>query len=211
MSKDRELLRQGIAELGFRITEDQLDEFITYLQELMKWNKAHNLTGLKTRRDIIIKHFLDSLLFAKVLPEDVCSVVDVGSGAGFPGLPLSILFPDLRVLLLEPTKKKAIFLRHIVHLLGLKETEVIDKRVEDISGVQVDAALTRALFSITEFLDKTKQVISTPGYVILSKGPSIHKELKNMVTDDVSIVDCKLPFLDISRHLVIIKITGKEG
>lgn len=211
MNKDRELLRQGIAELGFQSTEDQIDWFTTYLQELMKWNKAHNLTGLKTRRDIIIKHFLDSLLFAKVLPEDVCSVVDVGSGAGFPGIPLSIMFPDLRVLLLEPTKKKAIFLRHIVHLLGLKETEVIDKRVEDISGVQVDAALTRALFSITEFLNKTKHMISKPGYIILSKGPSLHKELKDTATDAVSIIDCKLPFLDIARHLVIIKITGRKG
>lgn len=204
MINTRELLQNGIAELGLNSTGHQIDSFITYLQELMKWNKAHNLTGLKTERDIIIKHFLDSLLFAKVLPEETSSVIDIGSGAGFPGIPLSIMNPDHEVFLVEPKKKKAIFLRHMVHHLGLKKTEVMDKRVEDISGVQVDAALTRALFSIKEFVVKAEGVLNNDGVYILSKGLNVKAELENSMLKEMAIRDFQLPFIHDLRYLIMI-------
>ncbi len=204
MINTKELLQNGIAELGLEITGHQIDSFITYLQELMRWNKAHNLTGLKTERDIIIKHFLDSLLFAKVLPEQTTSVIDIGSGAGFPGIPLSIMNPDQEVFLVEPKKKKAIFLRHMVHHLGLKKTEVMDKRVEDISGVQVDAALTRALFSINEFVVKVAALLKNQGVFILSKGPNVKAELENSALRGIIIRNFQLPFIHDVRYLIII-------
>ena len=181
MMKDAgDLLRAGIEEIGFRYSEKQIDAFITYLEELKKWNRAYNLTGLKTDRDIIIKHFLDSLLFAHALPPEALTLADIGSGAGFPGIPIKIMFPDLSVFLIEPTQKKAVFLQHICSKLQLKNVEIMDKRIEEVKGLQVDVAVTRALFSVREFIEKTKDILNKKGILILSKGPGLDKELAEL-------------------------------
>lgn len=209
MKKARDLIRSGIEELGIQYTELQIDAFKTYLEELKKWNRAYNLSGLKTDSEIIIKHFLDSLLFSKVLPENVQTVADIGSGAGFPGIPIKIVKPSLKVFLIEPTKKKAVFLRHICNRLDLHNIEIIDKRVEDIKGLKVDAAVTRALFSISDFIDKTQDILKENGILILSKGPRLDEELKKPGSENISKIDLKLPFLNIIRYLIIIK-TGSS-
>jgi 16S rRNA (guanine527-N7)-methyltransferase len=200
------LIKKGIAKLGIPYTEKQIHSFITYLDELKKWNKAQNLTGLKTDSDIIIKHFLDSLLFFKVLPENVKTVADIGSGAGFPGIPLKIINPDLEVFLIEPTKKKVIFLRHISHKLGLQGIEVIDNRLEDIEGLRVDVAVTRALFSIREFYEKAERIINDKGFLLLNKGPKFEDELKGVEIKNISVKEFKLPFLNIMRYMIVVKI-----
>jgi len=202
-----ELLRAGIEEIGFRYSEKQVDAFITYLEELKKWNKAYNLTALKTDRDIIIKHFLDSILFAKAFPPEVLTLADVGSGAGFPGIPIKIICPDLSVFLIEPTQKKAIFLRHICRKLQLKNIEIIDKRIEEVKGLQVDVAVTRALYSVKEFIEKTKDIINRNGILILSKGPGLEKELAELQGQGLARIsrkDLLLPFENVIRHLVIV-------
>jgi 16S rRNA (guanine527-N7)-methyltransferase len=206
MMKDAgNLLRAGIEEIGFRYSEQQVDAFLTYIEELKKWNRAYNLTGLKTDRDIIIKHFLDSLLFAKELPHGALSLADIGSGAGFPGVPIKIMVPDLSLFLIEPTQKKAIFLRHICSRLQLKNVEIIDKRIEEVKGLQVDVAVTRALYSIGEFIEKTKDILNNKGILILSKGPKYEEELKGLKAHDIAVRDCTLPFEDVIRHMVIVK------
>ncbi len=205
MNKADDLLKEGLEELGIYYSAKQINAFITYLDELKKWNKAHNLTGLKTDSDIIVKHFLDSLLFLKVLPENIETVADIGSGAGFPGIPMKIINTKLKVFLIEPVHKKTVFLKHISNKLGLKDIDVIDRRIEDIKGIKVDAAVTRALFSIKKFIFKTKDMLNENGILILSKGPKLDEELKNLVLEDISMIDIKLPFLNITRHMVMIK------
>ena len=206
MKDASQLLRDGIEEIGFRYSEKQVDAFITYLEELKKWNKAYNLTGLKTDRDIIIKHFLDSLLFAKVLPPEALTLADIGSGAGFPGIPIKIMCPDLPVFLIEPTQKKAVFLQHICSKLQLKNIEIIDKRIEEVKGLTVDVAVTRALFSVREFIEKTKDILNKNGILILSKGPGLEKELEGIDQNNISISDFKLPFENIIRHMVVLRV-----
>lgn len=205
MSDASQLLRAGIEEIGPRYSEKQIDAFITYLEELKRWNKVHNLTGLKSDRDIIIKHFLDSLLFSKVLPSAAHTLADIGSGAGFPGIPIKIMFPDLRVFLVEPTQKKTIFLRHICSMLDLRNIEIINKRIEEARGLQVDVAVTRALYSIREFVDKAKDILNEKGMLILSKGPGLGKELEGLDQNNISISDFKLPFENIIRHMVVVR------
>lgn len=205
MKDARQFLKAGITELGFQYTEDQINAFIIYLEELKKWNRAHSLTSLKTDEDIIVRHFLDSLLFSKVMPPEIQSAADIGSGAGFPGIPVKIANPNLKIFLIEPTKKKAIFLRHICSRLGLKQTEVIDKRIEEIEELKVDAAVTRALFSVGEFIKKTKKLLNKNGVLILSKGPKLNEELKTSELKNISVFDLKLPFQNITRHLVVVK------
>jgi 16S rRNA (guanine527-N7)-methyltransferase len=206
MKDASQLLKEGISELGLSYTEKQIETFLAYLAELKKWNRAYNLTGLKKDDDIITKHFLDSLLFSKVFPGGIVSAADIGSGAGFPGIPIKILYPGLKIYLVEPAQKKTIFLRHVCNRLGLQDIEIIDARIEDIAGLKVDAAMTRALFSVTEFVKKAKGVLRENGALILNKGPKVEEELKGLSRKNISLVDFKLPFRNIVRHLVVVKI-----
>lgn len=223
-----EFLINGLKILEIPFTTTQITAFLTYLTELKKWNRAQNLTALETDREIIIKHFLDSLLFCKVLPDDVQTIADVGSGAGFPGIPIKIIKPNLKVFLIEPTKKKAVFLRHICNKLGLKQTEIVEKRIEEIEDIKVDAAFTRALFTIDDFIKKAGKILNPNGVLILSKGPKVDEELKKIELISISekdfkipveniftvwvptpiylsVKDFKLPIENTNRHLVIIK------
>ena len=208
MTDTADLLKEGIKELGLLYSEKQIGAFLEYLAELKKWNKAYNLTGLKTDRAIIIKHFLDSLLFARALPPETLTLADIGSGAGFPGIPIKIIFPHLSVFLVEPTQKKAIFLRHISSRLQLRQVEIIDKRVEDLKGLKVDVAVTRALCSIREFIDKAKDILNKNGILVLSKGPGLVEELAELpggLLDSISRQDILLPFEKVIRHIVTVR------
>jgi len=208
MNKAHELLTDGLEKIGFRYSEKQVDAFIAYLEELKKWNKAYNLTGLKTDRDIIIKHFLDSILFAKALPPEVLTLADIGSGAGFPGIPIKIMLPHLTVFLVEPTQKKVFFLRHLCNKLQLENLVIMDKRIEEVKELHVDAAVTRALYSISEFIDKAKNILNKNGVLILSKGPGLEKELAELSKDQlpgISREDFILPFENAFRHIVSVR------
>jgi 16S rRNA (guanine527-N7)-methyltransferase len=206
MKTPADLLRRGISELSLPCTEKQISAFLVYLEELKKWNKAYNLTGLKKDEEIIVKHFLDSLLFLKVFPDGIKKAADIGSGAGFPGIPIKIVRPDLMLFLVEPARKKTVFLRHIVSKLCLSDTEVIDARVEEIEGLKVDAAMTRALFSVKEFQEKAARLLNKEGVLLLNKGPKLHEELKALDMKNISIADLKLPFQEIMRHLVVVRV-----
>ncbi len=183
----------------------QIAAFRIYLGELKKWNRAYNLTGLKTDRDIVIKHFLDSVLFLKALPPHVISAADIGSGAGFPGVPVKIMCPNLKIFLIEPVGKKAIFLRHLCSRLALEGIEILDKRIEEVDMLKVDAAMTRALYRVRDFIEKMKGHINKGGILILSKGPKLWEELKGVERQDIEVTDYRLPFDETVRHLVVVK------
>jgi 16S rRNA (guanine527-N7)-methyltransferase len=200
-----DLLKKGLDLLELPHTGQQIEAFRSYFSELKKWNGAYNLTGLKTDRDIIIKHFLDSLLFLKVFPPHAASAADVGSGAGFPGIPVKIFLPFLKMFLIEPVGKKAIFLRHICSTLSLDGIEIVDKRIEEVERLKVDVVMTRALFTVRDFIEKTEGHINEGGVLILSKGPKLREELKGLEMLDIEVTDCRLPFDDAVRHLVVVR------
>ncbi|NJD56026.1 MAG: 16S rRNA (guanine(527)-N(7))-methyltransferase RsmG [Nitrospirae bacterium] len=207
MNEGHLLFERGLEQLGMPVTEAQSRAFSLYLAELKKWNRAYNLTALRTDSDIIIKHFLDSLLFLKVLPGSVRTVADIGSGAGFPGIPMKIMRPDLDMLLVEPSQKKTLFLEHILRTLRMEGIKVAHTRVEELEGVQVDAAVTRALFSIQEFIGKAEGILGGDGVLILSKGPKVSDEVKQVRGRQINRYDFVLPFQNSSRHLVVIRGT----
>ncbi len=178
---------------------------MTYLAELKRWNRAYNLTSLKTDEDIIIKHFLDSLLYLKALPAGDISVVDIGSGAGFPGIPIKILRPEIMMYLIEPSRKKASFLTHIIKTLGLDRIEVMEKRIEDVKSLIVDVAVTRALFDIRDFFKKASSHVREGGRLILSKGPKVSEELKKTRDVNYELLTLNLPVSKIKRFIVIVK------
>lgn len=199
-----ELLRNGLKVLDIPFTEDQINQFLIYLTELKKWNRAYNLTALKTDADIVVKHFLDSLLFLKVLPASVRSIADVGSGAGFPGIPIKIMRPEVEMVLIEPVQKKALFLEHMQRVLGMSGMRIMNIRVEGISDLTVDAAVTRALFSVGDFIGKAERILEEGGVLILSKGPKLDDELRGLEISAIKREDIVLPFEESTRHLVIV-------
>jgi 16S rRNA (guanine527-N7)-methyltransferase len=213
LKKAGDLLTEGILELGFTQTHRQIEAFLVYLAELKKWNRSCNLTAVTSDREIIIRHFLDSLLFLKVFPPNLQgTIADIGSGAGFPGLPIKILRPDLKMILVEASFKKAEFLRHIVRTLHITGIEIVQKRIEDATGLKVDIALTRALFSIGDFIEKTKKILNESGALILSKGPKLKQELEEFNgsgVEGISFTDIKLPFENVIRHLILLRRTAK--
>ena len=128
------MLAREASNFGISLSGHQLTQFSLYQHELIAWNKKINLTSIIEPKHIVIKHFLDSLACCQVIthPTEKDRLLDVGSGAGFPSLPLNIVFPTLHTTLLEPSQKKTAFLRHIVGTLGLGKVEIVSKTLEQL-------------------------------------------------------------------------------
>jgi len=203
------LLRKGLIELRLAATDEQMNAFITFLFELKRWNRVYNLTGLKKDEDIVIKHFLDSLLYLKAMPAGEMKVADIGSGAGFPGIPITILRPEIEMYLIEPTKKKCAFLRHVIGQLGLKKIQVIEKRIEEIKVTRelsspVDIAVSRALFDVKDFVKRASHILKPGGTLILNKGPKVEEELTTVGNLRYGLLDVSLPLTQIIRHIIVV-------
>ncbi len=203
----KELLTDGLRGLGFEINEAQSGQFEKYLAELKRWSKAYSLTSLKTDRDIVVKHFLDSALYLKAIPAEVKSIADIGAGAGFPGVVLKILRPHLEVILVEPVQKKDTFLRNVIGKLKLEGISTLRMRIEDVSDMQVDAACTRALFSVKALVEQAGHIVKPGGIFILSKGPKGKEELKEAESAGIVYeeIEAMLPVEKVLRHLIIVR------
>ena len=174
-----EILNTGAEQFGLHLSKGQVEHFFVYLSELRKWNRKINLTAISEDRDIVIKHFLDSLsLAAAFAPGEGMSLFDMGSGAGFPALPLKIIFPGLSVTLVESVKKKASFLRHIVRTLKLEGVEVVDRRTEELSKSyhgRFDVVTARAFGDVEKTLAAGTPFLRTGGIMVLTRGPAEDK------------------------------------
>lgn len=185
------LLKAHATNLGIRLTDGQVEQFITYLSHLRIWNRSTNLTSITGEEDIIIKHFIDSL--AGLSAEEInheARVLDVGSGAGFPGIPLKIARPDLVFTLLEPVHKKASFLHFIVGLLRLEKVSIVSETLEHfvIAGghaAQFDYVITRAL-RYDLVLEQAAKLLAKGGKGIIYLSKPI---LKSEVPPDWSVVN----------------------
>jgi 16S rRNA (guanine527-N7)-methyltransferase len=179
-----EQLSRGAAALGHRLTRDQLAQLEQYFIELKKWNRRINLVAAATDPRLLETHFLDSLTPLPLLdPCPAPGLVDVGSGAGFPGLVLKIARPELAVTLVEPRQKRAAFLRQIIRLLGLKGIEVLEARLTmdgpDFAAWRhaIPLFTSRALTAIGDFLELCAPFSAPGGRVICLKGRRADEEL----------------------------------
>jgi 16S rRNA (guanine527-N7)-methyltransferase len=182
----------------------------TYINEIISWNQKFNLTGLKTKEDIKIKLYDDSLNIARAADlSKKIKVIDIGCGAGFPGIPLKIEFPDIELTLVDSVAKKTDFVDHVIKLLDLKDTEAICGRAEDIAGDRremFDLAVSRAVAKLNTLCEYCLPFVKVGGSFIAQKGPDIEEEISSaMSAIDVlggSLIDkVKVP----SGHLVVIK------
>ena len=184
-----EVLKEGAASLGIPLHEYTLTQFAVYLRELKQWNEKTNLTGSHDDKEIVVKHFVDSMAACCILlPIQDPRLLDIGSGAGFPGLALKLIVPELHVTLLEPSQKRVAFLRHMIGKLHLKDIEVVDQRIESYAMMAQAShtfgwATTRAL-AISSFLGPINNLLSENGKLLLYRTRVIDKRLLSECNDN---------------------------
>ena len=184
--KVMELLEEGARRWGLDLTPDMLAAFQTYYEELIAWNERVNLTAITDYQEVQIKQFLDSLsclLVLEGLPIDRWRHLDIGAGAGFPGLPLKIARPQMELALLEAKKKRVRFLRHLVERLGLTGIEIIRGRAEELGRQPghregYDLVLARAVATLPVLLEYALPLCRIGGIFLAQKGPDIEAELE---------------------------------
>lgn len=164
-------------------TDINYEYFYKYMKEILDWNEKINLTAIKDEKEFIIKHFVDSLTIRELVsPKD--RVIDVGTGAGFPGIPLKIIYKDLEIALLDSVNKKIMVLDDIVQKLDLKNVETIHSRVEDIAHLELyresfDVATSRAVSNLTTLSEYLLPLVKVGGRAICMKGPNYEEEVSS--------------------------------
>jgi 16S rRNA (guanine527-N7)-methyltransferase len=205
------LIEEACEILDIRFRNEYLHAFSSYLALLKKWSCTYSLTAIKDDRGIIIKHFIDSLSYVKAIPDTAVTLADIGTGAGFPGVPLKIVRPNLRVYLIEPSRKKTSFLRSLIRELSLHDIFVLRCRVEEYpcdqedSPGQFDVVVTRALYKTDEFIKESSHLCKDTGTMIISKGPAADEEIKKVKGNRSTVIRPDLSSFGIDRYLVTIK------
>jgi 16S rRNA (guanine527-N7)-methyltransferase len=182
-----EKLYNGAKKLGLRLSTGQLEQFRIYYQELVDWNLRMNLTAVTDYEEVQVRHFLDSLTVTMAMTSQAAdgsiNAIDVGTGAGLPGVPLKILWPAIRLVLLEATVKKAKFLEHLVTMLGLADVEVVVGRAEVVAHEaryreRFDLVLSRAVASLPALAELTLPFCAVGGTFISQKKGDISQEVR---------------------------------
>jgi 16S rRNA (guanine527-N7)-methyltransferase len=180
-------LIEGAGKLGIEFNARQVGQFELYYQELIEWNKKINLTAITDYSSVQVKHFLDSLTITLAWPKEEVerpdfNIIDIGTGAGFPGVPLKILFPQPRLVLIEPTIKKIAFLHHIIRKLELENVEVLDSRAEEAAHLplyreQFALVLSRAVALLPTLVELTLPFCQIGGRFIAQKKGEVEQEI----------------------------------
>ena len=219
---DTEQVLAGVRQLGLSLSPDQLAQFAHYRELLLDWNQRVNLTSITDPQEVLSKHFLDSLACVLAVPPErwqaPLALLDVGSGAGFPGLPLQIVFPHWQVTLLEATGKKVRFLEAVISELGLK-ARAIQGRAEDLAHdtqhrATYDIVTARALAALPTLVEYCLPFCNIGGLVIAAKKGDISAELERSKAAAsklggrwASLTPFSLPGLEDQRALVVFQAT----
>jgi 16S rRNA (guanine527-N7)-methyltransferase len=198
-------LQGGCSALQLALSQSQSELLLGYLELLAKWNRAYNLTAIRDPGEMVCRHLLDSLAIAAHCPGD--SVLDVGTGAGLPGIPLSIVYPDRQFHLLDSNGKKTRFLFQVKTELGLDNITVHHKRVESLTtAVGYDVILSRAFSSLIDMVDVCGHLLKADGYFLAMKGAYPEAELRVLgdAFEVQSVIPIDVPGLDEQRHLLVI-------
>ena len=210
----REILISGANELNITLSAEQIQLFLDYLHILQVWNTKINLTSIKDKKEIVIRHFLDSLTIFHFV-EGESRVLDIGSGAGFPGIPLKIANPSIEVTLLDSTQKKVYFLSDVIRKLRLKRITAVCARAEsEDNGVQryyYDFVISRAVGTVDKLIEISKPYMVDDGEIILMRGKSGLEEWSNskVVSKEFRLLKFSDLVLPYSRQRRVILAVGR--
>ena len=200
------LFSEKLANTTFVVTSSMQLQLVDYLLLLEKWNNTYNLTSVRHVNDMISHHIFDSLIVGSYIKGE--KILDVGTGAGLPGIPLAITMPDKQFVLLDSNGKKSRFLTHVIQTLKINNVEVVQKRVEAYKPIACfDSIISRAFSAIADFLANTKHLLCPDGEFLAMKGQYPTAELAAVNNDFtvVGIESLQVPELNAERHLVRIK------
>lgn len=173
---------EGVRQLDLALSETQLEQFLTYRTELLDWNTRMNLTAITNPEEVLLKHFLDSLTLLPLIDKPCLRLLDIGTGAGFPGLPLKIVRPRWSVTLLEATGKKVTFVNHVIDTLHLEDVVAVHGRAEELAHkreyrARFDVVTARAVAAIPTLLEYAAPYCRVGGLIILPKKGNLTDEL----------------------------------
>ena len=201
---------EEVNKLGIKLSEEQLLQLEEFFNILVEWNQKINLTRIIEKKDVYLKHFYDSLTLIKAvdLTQDL-TLLDVGTGAGFPGIVLKIVFPNLKIVLVDSLLKRIKYLKIVIEKLNLKDIEAIHTRIEDYkkNGKKFDIVTSRAVANLSKLYDYCIDSVKEKGLFIAMKANADEeiKEFKNKYNIKINEIKFILPYEESKRNLVVIK------
>ncbi|MGN0164868.1 MAG: 16S rRNA (guanine(527)-N(7))-methyltransferase RsmG [Lachnospiraceae bacterium] len=226
MINKEKILKEKFSDINIDLNDSQVQQFIQYYELLVSWNKVMNLTAITDYNDVVEKHFIDSLMISKIIDmKEISSVIDVGTGAGFPGIPLKIVFPHLKVTLLDSLNKRIKFLNEVIDQSDLENVDTIHGRAEDFAKQnefreKYDLCVSRAVANLTTLSEYCLPYVKIGGKFIPYKSGDIDQEIVDS-ENAISILGgykkdlyrFTLPGTDIKRSMIIVekvKSTSKK-
>jgi len=202
--KDLDLLIEGLQRMALKLSDQMIDQLMTYLNLVEKWNRVYNLTAIRERDQMIKLHFLDSLSILNHV--HVKNILDVGSGAGFPGIVLAITKPELKVTVMDSVNKKTTFMQQVKSELALTNLDVVNSRVEDYQPITLFEAVTsRAFSNLKNMMSLTQHTLQKEGVWLAMKSKDVKEELEEFEKNQYTLIPLEVPFINAERYLVILK------
>jgi 16S rRNA (guanine527-N7)-methyltransferase len=207
----------GLKELGITLNDKQYQQFIDYYELLIERNSVMNLTAITELKEVVTKHFIDSLAIVKSIKLGNERLLDLGTGAGFPGIPLKIVYPELEIILLDSLSKRLVFLDDVIRQLGLEKIQTLHGRAEDYGRdsqyrEQFDLCVSRAVAKLSSLSEYCLPYVKKGGYFISYKAGNIEEELisskraiKLLGAELQKVIDYQLPNTEMLRTLIVIK------
>jgi len=202
MEACRTLLESGLTALNLPYTPEQIEKLLAFIKLIAKWNKAYNLTAVRNNEDMARLHILDSLAILPYIEGK--RVIDIGTGAGLPGIPLAIFLPEVEFVLLDSNAKKTRFVQQVILELKLKNVSVIHSRAEDYQPeLGFDSVTTRAFSSLPDMVTVTAHLLNPNGVILAMKGQIPEAELAEIKTT-ATLIPISVPEVEAERCLVLI-------